>query len=97
MREGMNMLPVFEKAIVGMAILRMLSGSIEIFVAILFLKFNNLEKALVLNSTLALVGPTILILTTAIGLVGIAEKISIMKIFWIFGGVALILYGIKSN
>ena len=48
---------MFEKAIVGMALLRMLSGSIEIFVAILFLKFNNIEKALILNSTLALVGP----------------------------------------
>lgn len=91
------MLPFFEKAIVGMALLRMLSGSIEILFAILFLKFNNIEKALILNSTLALVGPTILILTTAIGLVGIAEKISLMKIFWIFSGVALILYGIKSN
>ncbi len=91
------MLSIFEKAIVGMTLLRMVSGSIEIIVALLILKSNNIEKALVLNSSLALVGPIILILTTTIGLFGIAEKISFIKIFWIFGGVALILYGVRSN
>lgn len=88
---------MFEKAILSMSLLRILSGSIEIIVALLFLKYNNIEKALVLNSSLALVGPIILILTTTIGLVGIAEKISFIKILWIFTGVAFILYGVKSN
>nr|WP_041581036.1 YqhV family protein [Bacillus sp. 1NLA3E] len=88
---------MFEKAIVGMTLLRMVSGSIEIIVALLILKSNNIEKALVLNSSLALVGPIILILTTTIGLFGLAEKISLIKIFWIFGGVALILYGVRST
>lgn len=91
------MLSIVEKAIVGMTLLRMVSGSIEIFVAFLILKSNSIEKALVLNSSLALVGPIILILTTTIGLFGIAEKISLIKIFWIFSGVALILYGVRSN
>lgn len=91
------MFQMFEKAVLSMALLRMLSGSIEIIVAMLFLKYNNIEKALVLNSSLALVGPIILILTTTIGLVGIAEKISFMKILWIFTGVAFILYGVKSS
>lgn len=91
------MFHIFEKAVLGMVILRILSGSIEISVALLMLKFNNIEKALILNSSLAFVGPIILILTTTIGLVGIAEKISIMKIVWIFTGVAFILYGVKSN
>lgn len=88
---------MFEKAILSMSLLRILSGSIEIIVALLFLKYNNIEKALVLNSSLALVGPIILILTTTIGLVGIAEKISFIKILWIFTGVAFILYGVKSS
>ncbi|WP_318502673.1 YqhV family protein [Bacillus sp. T3] len=88
---------MFEKAILSMSLLRILSGSIEIMVALLFLKYNNIEKALVLNSSLALVGPIILILTTTIGLVGIAEKISFIKILWIFTGVAFILYGVKSS
>lgn len=91
------MFQIFEKAIIGMSILRMISGSIELIVAFLILKSNSIDKALILNSSLALVGPIILILTTTIGLVGLAEKISFMKVVWIFSGVALILYGVKSG
>ncbi|WP_338452269.1 DUF2619 domain-containing protein [Niallia oryzisoli] len=91
------MFQFLEKAIIGMALLRMLSGSIEIFVAFLFLKYNDIEKALMINSSLALIGPIILIITTTIGLVGIADKISFIKLLWIFGGVACILYGVRSG
>ena len=86
-----------EKSIFWMALLRIFSGSLEIFVAFLILKFNNVEKALVMNSSLALVGPIILIITTTIGLLGIAEKVSVTKLFWILSGVACILYGVRSN
>lgn len=88
---------MIEKAILGMALLRILSGSIEIFAAILMIKFNEIEKALIVNSSLALVGPMILIATTTIGLFGMAEKISFIKMFWIFLGVGCILYGVRSN
>ncbi|WP_394232322.1 YqhV family protein [Niallia oryzisoli] len=91
------MFQFLEKAIIGMALLRLLSGSIEIFVAFLFIKFNDIEKALMINSSLALIGPLILIITTTIGLVGIADKISFMKLIWIFAGVACILYGVRSS
>lgn len=91
------MFQFLEKAIIGMALLRMLSGSIEIFAALLILKVNEVERALVINSSLALIGPIILILTTTIGLVGIAEKVSFAKMLWIFCGVGLILYGVKSS
>lgn len=87
---------ILEKAVLGMAFLRLLSGSIEIFAAILMLRFNSVEKALMINSSLALVGPIILILTTTIGLVGIVGEISVMKIVWILLGVAFILIGVKS-
>lgn len=86
-----------EKAIIGMAFLRLLSGGIEIFAAFLILKFNEVEKALAINSSLALIGPLILIATTTIGLFGIAEKVSFTKMIWIMCGVGFILYGIKSN
>lgn len=91
------MFQIFEKAIMGMALLRILSGSIEIFVAILILRINDIEKALFVNSSLALVGPIILMITTTIGLVGLSEKVSLIKLIWIFGGVACIIYGVKSN
>jgi len=91
------MFHLFEKAVIGMAILRILSGSIEVTAAILMLKFNQIDKALIINSSLALVGPLVLIATTTIGLIGIADKISFGKILWILLGVAFILIGIKSK
>ncbi len=91
------MFQMFEKAILGMAFLRMFSGSIEILVAIIILKLNDVEKALMVNSSLALIGPLILILTTSIGLIGLADKISFAKIIWVFIGITCILYGIKSG
>ncbi|MFB6468046.1 YqhV family protein [Cytobacillus sp. Hz8] len=91
------MFALFEKAVLGMASLRILSGSIEILAAIIMLKFNTVEKALIVNSSLALVGPMILIATTTIGLFGIADKISFLKMFWVLLGVGFILYGIRSQ
>jgi len=85
------MISLLEKAVIGMALLRILSGSIEIFAAFLMIKFNDIEKALIVNSSLALIGPTILIITTMIGLVGLADKIAFGKFVWIFLGVAYIL------
>ncbi len=85
-----------ELAVLGMALLRVLSGSIEIFAAILMIKFNSVEKALMINSSLALVGPIILILTTTIGVLGMVGNISLGKILWIFLGVSCILIGVKS-
>lgn len=84
------------KTVLIMALFRILSGSIEIFAAFLMLKINEVDKALIINSSLAFVGPLILIITTSIGLVGMAEKVSFGKFFWIFLGVALIIYGVKK-
>jgi NhaP-type Na+/H+ and K+/H+ antiporter len=86
-----------EKAVLIMALLRFISGSIEVSAAVLMFKLNNIEKALVVNSSLALIGPIILILTTTIGLLGMSEKLSIFKIAFVFSGVTLILVGIKSK
>ncbi|MDN3017004.1 YqhV family protein [Paenibacillus sp. BSR1-1] len=90
------MFTFIEKAVLGMALLRIISGCIEISAAILMIKFNSVEKALIVNSSLALVGPLILILTTTIGTLSIVEKISYLKMLWIFLGVSFILIGVKS-
>jgi putative exporter of polyketide antibiotics len=90
------MFNMIEKVVLGMALLRILSGSIELFAAILMMKFNSIEKALMINTSLALVGPIILVLTTTIGLLGIVGNISFAKILWIFLGVGFIFIGIKS-
>ncbi|MED4581557.1 YqhV family protein [Brevibacillus choshinensis] len=87
---------MWEKAIVGMAALRILSGSIEILAALLILKVNEVEKALVINSGLAIVGPIVLITTTTIGLLGMSDRISFAKIAWILVGISCILIGVRK-
>ncbi|GIN71229.1 hypothetical protein J14TS2_17040 [Bacillus sp. J14TS2] len=85
-----------EKTIIIMALLRVLSGSIDIFAAYLMLRFNEVEKALVINSSLVLVGPIVFIIATTVGLVGLTSQISFTKIIWVFIGVGCILYGVKG-
>ncbi|AMA72272.1 MULTISPECIES: YqhV family protein [Aneurinibacillus] len=87
---------MLEKAIIGMASLRLLSGSLEILAALLIIKVNEVEKALLVNSGLALVGPFVLLLTTTIGLAGMADRVSLAKIFWIFLGLACIFIGARK-
>lgn len=91
------MFTVIEKAVLVMGVLRLISGSIEMFAALLMFRLNDVGKALIVNSSLAMVGPIILILTTTVGLIGVSEKLSFLKITCIFLGVSLILIGVKSK
>lgn len=84
-----------ETAVLGMVILRMISGLIEITAASLMLKFNAVDKAVMINASLAIVGPIILVLTMSIGLVGMADKLSFSKLSLIAIGVLLILIGVR--
>ncbi|MBM7693392.1 hypothetical protein JOC77_002832 [Peribacillus deserti] len=86
-----------EKALLSIILLRLLSGSIEITAAILMFKYNSLEKAFYINTILALVGPTVLVLTTVIGLFGLSGKISFTKSFCILCGILFIIYGLRSK
>jgi hypothetical protein len=88
---------MINKVVLAMGMLRLLSGSIEIFAALLMLRLNQIDKALVVNSSLALVGPLILIATTTIGLVGISDKLSIGKFLWVLAGVTCLLIGILKK
>ncbi|GGA38113.1 hypothetical protein GCM10011384_29560 [Psychrobacillus lasiicapitis] len=88
---------LIEKALLLIIILRIFSGSIDIAAAMLMLKFNDLEKAFYINTLLALVGPCILIITTGIALFGLAEKISLVRMICLFGGIILILFSLRSE
>jgi putative exporter of polyketide antibiotics len=85
---------MLSKIVLSMVALRLLSGSIEIIAAYFMFRYNQIEKALLINSGLALVGPFILITTTTVGLVGIADRLSFGKLAWIFMGVSCLFIGI---
>ncbi|SDD43792.1 Protein of unknown function [Paenibacillus sp. UNCCL117] len=91
------MLSMIHKVVLGMAALRVMSGCIEIFAAVLMLRFNQIEKALLVNSGLALVGPLVLLATTTLGLVGLADKLSWGKMLWVLAGVSCIFIGILKK
>ncbi|GFR36771.1 hypothetical protein PRECH8_00670 [Insulibacter thermoxylanivorax] len=82
------------KYLLGMVLIRILSGTLEITAALIMYRLNSLEKALLVNSTLALVGPFVLITTTALGLVGVADKLSYSKLLWIIAGLTCLFIGI---
>nr|WP_289036926.1 YqhV family protein [uncultured Allobacillus sp.] len=84
-----------ERTLLSIIILRILSGGIEITAALVMFKYNDLSKALVINSLLALVGPTILLSTTLIGLYGLAGKISLLKAVCLICGILLIITSLK--
>ncbi|MDF2834968.1 MAG: rane protein [Paenibacillus sp.] len=88
---------MLNKIVMAMASLRFLSGTIEICAAILMLRLNQIDKALVVNSSLALVGPIILIATTTIGLVGLSDKLSPSKFIWVAAGVCCLMIGILKK
>lgn len=88
---------MFDKIVFSMAMLRVLSGCIELIAAMLILRFNQLEKALLINSSLALVGPMIFILVTTLGLIGLADKLSYSKLLWVIAGVSCIFIGILKK
>jgi ethanolamine ammonia-lyase large subunit len=88
---------MFDKFVLSMATLRVLSGTTEIIAAVLMLRYMQVEKALLINTGLAFVGPMILLTTTTIGLVGMADKLSMGKLLWILVGVSCIFFGILKK
>jgi hypothetical protein len=88
---------VQDKYVCGMALIRILSAAIEFSAALLMFKLNRVDQALKVNAVLALVGPTIFMSVTAVGLFGLAGKVSLQKMLIIILGVGLIFYGIHKS
>lgn len=85
-----------DKIVFSMALVRLLSSGIEFTAAMLMLYFNRVETAFKINAVLAMVGPTVLITVTTLGLVGLAGKVSILGMVSIITGVFLIFLGINK-
>jgi hypothetical protein len=87
---------VVDHVVWGMAGLRFLSGTIEVLAAFLMLYFGTVERAVMVNAVLSLVGPTVLILVTTLGLIGLAEKLELWRMVIVMAGVGLILWGVRG-
>lgn len=82
------------KFVFSMALLRFISGSIEVLAGLWMLRLNQVDRALAINAGLALIGPLILISTNSIGLIGLSYKLSYGKLVWVALGVSFILFGV---
>ena len=87
-----------DKIVASMAGVRILSATIEFTAAMLMLKFGRVETAFKINAVLALVGPTVMLIVTSLGLIGLAGagKVSPSGMALIVMGVALIFIGINK-
>lgn len=81
---------------IAMGFLRLLSGCIELFAGYLIIYFNQVETALKINSVLAIIGPVIMIIVTSLGLMGIANQITLGKMITILTGVTLVFIGLNK-
>lgn len=96
-REGERMkqwLSAFETSVLMMAMLRLFSGGMEVFAALLMLYLNDAKKALFINGLLAFVGPTVLIVTMSIGIASVANEISVSKMVFLALGVGCIFIAV---
>lgn len=83
------------QVVVTMALLRLIAGTIEISAGLLMLKFGKVQTALTINGVLGLIGPIILTLVGAIGLIGLSSQLSWSKLALTGLGVLLIILGTR--
>ncbi|MGE5553128.1 MAG: DUF2619 domain-containing protein [Betaproteobacteria bacterium] len=79
----------------GMALLRVLSGLIEVGAAVLMFRAGKVGAAMQINATLGLVGPAVNLLVCALGLVFVAVRFSLWRTGLVALGVLLIWLGTR--
>ncbi len=87
---------VVDKVVYAMASVRFVSSLLELTGAILMLRLGTAERALQVNSLLALTGPVVLVTVTMLGIAGLSDSISWWRIVVILVGVGCILLGAKG-
>jgi hypothetical protein len=80
----------------NMALLRAVSGLLEIIAAVFIVRLGRVDLALRLNALLGLIGPLIFILVSALGIAAIAVKLSWLKVGLLSLGMFLVIIGTKS-
>ena len=87
---------MIERVVYGMAGIRIMSSALEFLGALLMLRVGTAQKALMVNSLLALVGPFILVSVTMLGIAGLGSGVAWWRIGVILIGVGCILLGARG-
>ena len=83
------------RALLGMVLIRLLSALIEFSAVVLMLSLANLRTAVRINALLGLVGPTILLLATLVGVAGLSAQASNPRWLLVPVGVGLVWLGTR--
>jgi hypothetical protein len=88
------MLLFTDRVLAGMAVIRALSGLVEI-VAAYYMLFHaqRIQDALRINALLGALGPVVFIVVSALGLASLAGRIPIERLITIIAGMILVLWG----
>lgn len=74
-----------------MAATRLLAGLLEIGGATLMLRLGKVEQAFQVNAWLGIIGPTIFLVVSSLGLAGMVHQVPPLKIVLLLGAVILIM------
>lgn len=80
----------------AMAVVRLLSASVELTAAVLIFRAMTVERALRINSLLGLLGPLIFISVSVLGLIGLSDRVSLSRALVIICGIALVFAGTRG-
>lgn len=76
-----------------MAVIRLLSGLLEIAAALLFLRANRVSYALRVNSLMGLAGPLFFAAVGAVGATAVRARLPMAKLAALCVGMLLVLWG----
>lgn len=80
----------------GMIAVRLLSATAELTGAYLMYRLGRLEDAVRINAFLGVVGPAVLVLATAIGVAGLADRLPLPRLVLVLLGVAMVAFATRS-
>lgn len=83
------------RVVLGMALIRLIFGTLGIIGALLMLRYGTVQNAIKVNTILGSIGPFIFISVSLLGLTEMVGKVSITKMGMIVAGVILILWGTR--
>jgi len=83
------------RAVLTMALLRLLAGTLEITAGLLMVKFGRVDTALKINALLGLIGPVILTLVSTVGLLRLSTQLPWPRLCLTALGVFLIFWGTR--
>lgn len=85
-----------QRLVQGMVLLRAISALVEVCAVIAMIRLSRVDALLRLNAALGLVGPTIFILVSLLGLAGMAERLHPGRFLLVAAGVLLVFWGSRG-